>query len=193
VIPLLLVTAAAGCLLLGRVGPAWMRYASFVPFAGLLMFSNLRLDAAAVRSAAACDRSSPTASPACFPEERDRAFFAATQFAADSTPPGALFVTPKEHTFYFYSGKLIFPVRRALALPAAVMLDSLRANGVEYLVLAPLGPVQQPYRERLLEVCGGLEHVRQFVAIISLFRIRHGGEAVDTEACGVVQKLRMVE
>ena len=190
VIPFILLAALAGCAVLGRRGRPWLGYAALALFAVPLAFSNLRLDAAAVGRAADCDRDHPTGSPACFPRETDRAFFAAAEHAATITAPSAIFVTPKEHTFYYYAGRKIFPLRRAVALPEPVMLDSLRASGVQHVILAQLGPGQGQFAARLRAVCERLELIRQFDPTVILFRVRGVDEPADPQACPAVRNFR---
>jgi hypothetical protein len=187
VIPLILLAAVAACATIGRRVRPWLGYAVLALFAGPLAYSNLRLDAAAVGESAACDRDDPTSSPACFPRATDRAFFAAAQHAATTTGPHAVFVTPKEHTFFYYSGRKVFSLRRALALPEDVMLDSLRTSGVEHIVVAQLGPVQVPTLARLSAVCGRLQEVRQFDPTVIVFRIRDADVGPDSDACAAVR------
>ena len=92
--------------------------------------------------------------------------------------------------FYYYADRRIFPNRRALGLPPEQMIDSLRAAGVEHALVAPLGPVQIPYRARLREVCERLDVERQFDSNTILFRFRQDGESGDTRACELLGAVR---
>ncbi|MDF2773237.1 MAG: hypothetical protein K0S86_2732 [Geminicoccaceae bacterium] len=189
VIPFILFGMVLGCTMLRRTRWPWLQYATLVPLATLIGASNVQLNAATIRRAADCDRRQPTVSPACFGGV-DRAFFAAAHYADSTTSASAVFLTPKQRVFHYYSDRRIFPYRRALALSPPRMIDSLRATGAEHVLVAPLGPVQIPYRARLQAVCERLAVERQFDSNTILFRILRDGEPGDTRACELLKTVR---
>jgi hypothetical protein len=134
----------------------------------------------------ACPRENPLESPACFSEPQ-RSFFALAQYVRKNTPASAKFLTTKEATFAYYTGRQVMHPDLAIIKFGADLLPSVSARGIEFIVLSPLIATRLPIG--LLPVCRRLETVAKFPGGTSLLRIRPEAGPPDG-TCDDVSTLR---
>jgi len=139
-----------------------------------------------LKESLACPRENPLESPACFTEPQ-RSFFALARYVRENMPASAKFLTTKEATFGYYTGRQVMHPDLAILKFGADLLPSISARGIEYIVLSPLIGTRLPIG--LLPVCRQLETVTSFPGGTSLLRIRPETGPPDG-TCDAVAKLR---
>jgi len=139
-----------------------------------------------LKESLACPRENSLESPACF-SEAQRSFFALARYVRENTPASARFLTTKEATFAFYTGRQVMHPDLAILKFGADLLPSVSARGIEYIVLSPIIGTRLPIG--LLPVCRRLETVKSFPGATSLLRIRQELGPGDG-TCDAVAKLR---
>lgn len=186
----LLVILAAGILTLTkRWGPA-VQCGSLALIAGLFLVGAIQAGAPVLRDRLACDRSRRALSPSCHrPDERG--YLQLAEYVRTNTPPEALFFTPKEITFYYLTQRKSVRDSRITRVPANSLGDYLRAEGVTYATVTPIGIFREKHNSMLAHACRDFELVRAFEGGAILLRVRPAGPIdYDDETCRVLAEWR---
>ena len=168
VLPFLLWMIVVGTLVLSSRRP-WLRRMP-VMVAGVVLLTALRRDLSLVESAVRCEREGAKQSPRCYTEAQ-RAFFAATRFVGDSTPDSAVFLTVKEGTFGYLTGRRTVRHEEVHAPTADLLREQLTARTVDYVVLTPLRAWHIQHLHALREMCGDVEIVRAFPPVTYILKV----------------------
>jgi hypothetical protein len=182
----LLLIAWGAAVLVQRWQKKWLP-AVFALLGVLIVIGSFQQYLPKLEVSLSCPRENPLESPACF-NEAQRSFFALARYVREKTPASARFLTTKEATFAFYSGRQVMHPDLAILKFGADLLPSVSARGIQYLVLSPLIATRLPIG--LLPVCRRLETVTTFPGTTRLLRIRPAGSAVPDGTCDAVSKLR---
>ena len=138
------------------------------------------------RTSLSCPRQDPQESPACF-QEVQRGFFALARYVRDNTPPSAKFLTTKEATFAYYSGRQVFHPDLAVIKYGPNLVPAISAMGIEYIVLSPIIGTRLPVG--LLPACRRLETVMTFPGPTSLLRILSEEAGTPDQTCDAISKI----
>lgn len=189
VAPLLLATLLLGAAAFAARIPAPWRNPALAGVALLLLLGALQQDSARVREVAACDRSSPATSAACWPEA-ERTYLQVARWMRDSLPADAAVFAPKEAAFYFHSGHRT--VNQVVALRAAPdsLPEFLRANNIRFAVAVNVGPRGDNQVEVLQSTCAAFSLRKSFGNVAAVLVLREEGDAADsTAACAAVRSI----
>jgi glyoxylase-like metal-dependent hydrolase (beta-lactamase superfamily II) len=134
-----------------------------------------------LRDNRSCDRGAALADPDCYSESQ-RAFFAAAMEAGRATPPSAVFLSSKEGTLHYLSGRRAVRELEAVRLDAPRLRSYLKLHGAEFILLSHTHLDQWTLARPLRDLCPSLEVVRVFDAHTALLRLvpgaaRDGGRA----------------
>lgn len=180
VVPVLWVVLLLGALALGRRFGRWLAPAT----GGVLLVSALFGGTRETLTTArwwSCDRRDPLQSAACFTEDQ-RSYFAAAAWVRKHTPPEAVFLTAKDATWYYYSGRRVVRSIPIQQVDPDRLLQYLNDAGVSYVVL---GNVKDNETERfswmLRRICRSLEIEARFPPRTYLFGLRPAPG--DDQAC----------
>jgi hypothetical protein len=140
------------------------------------------------RDARSCDRRAAFSDPDCFSEPQ-RAFFAAAAEAGRTTPSSAVFLSSKEGTLYYLTGRRSVRELEAVQLDAPQLRAYLGAHGAEYILLSHTHIDQWALARPLRKLCASLEVVRVLAEHTVLLRIvpgtaRDGGRA----GCAAIER-----
>lgn len=125
----------------------------------------------------------------CFSDDQ-RSFFALMDYVKRELPDTAAFVTTKEATFGYYTGRKVLHPDLAIQKYEIGLLPKLVAHGIEYIVVSPLHPTPLP--KILVPRCRDLEVVRSFPPRTALLHIRSVVSAPeDPRACAAVTQLAL--
>jgi hypothetical protein len=164
------------------------RLAALLTLVSLLGIGALQRTGPEVANRLACDRSAPAESQACWPEpERDLLTLA--KWVRDSTPSEAIFFVSKERGFYVHAGRKSINQDRALDEDSASVGAYLRAHGVTYTVLSPIGVLASKHGRVVSASCREFELVKQFTPRTLLLRVLPGRSPSDsTAACAATRE-----
>ncbi len=193
VVPLLLVVLVVGAYVLSeKLVPRYTTPVVTV-LALLLALGAGRRVVPDLQSRLACDRSDPAASRPCWPVY-DRELLTLAHWVRDSTPPDAVFLVPKERAFFVHSGRMSINQDRAFREDSASIGDYLRAQGVDYTVLSPIGVFPAPQARLVTRACRELALVRQFSPQTMLFRVLPQAASSDSaSACETLRGYTMAQ
>src|SRR6185369_16735503 len=107
-------------------------------------------------------------------------FFAGTAFIAQSTPDSARFLTAKEATFYYYTGRHALPVRAIAGTPAAELRAYLDRTGTDYVFLSHLLIDEWALAPALQSLCDSLDLVKTWGETSVLLRVPSRTETSGT-------------
>ena len=131
----------------------------------------------------ACNRSAPESSRSCWPAY-DRELLTLAGWVRDSTPPDAVFMVSKERAFFVHSGRKSINQDRALREDSTTVGDYLRARGVSYTIISPVGVLANRHARLVTSACREFELVRQVSHRTMLFRVLPQATTSDsTAAC----------
>ncbi|HEX4936170.1 MAG TPA: hypothetical protein VFV33_23475, partial [Gemmatimonadaceae bacterium] len=157
---------------------------------GAVAIGALRRDAAQLGAMRGCDRDAPAESPTCFPEG-DREALRLARWARDSTAPADLFFTSKERAFYFHAGRRSINQDRALREGPATLAPYLRAHGVRYVVVSPVGVWAKQHNALVAAACDQFAVVHRESDRSMILRLRPVGErGEDGAACRALAPVR---
>lgn len=185
VLPLILLTMAAGLVaLVRRLGPR-AEVAVVAILCVPLTISGARRDMSGIEHARLC-RPQPHASPECSTEDQ-RSFFAAANYARVETSRDAKFLTVKEATFAYLTGRQVQHPALALLRDSLNVPAILRRSGVDYVLVSPLYPSR--LGDFLLPRCTELTLLRAFPPDTYLFRVLPSGDSTQEASCQALAKV----
>jgi hypothetical protein len=175
--------------LAARRRPAW-RVPAMAGLAAVLILTGAAQSAAAVSSAARCERGQHPPAPSCVSPDQS-SYFAALDFVRTSLPEDAVLLSTKRATAYYYSGRRQIAWQTAFAAGPDGLVDLLRSRGVEHVILASLHWADLGQLPAVLEPnCGAFTLVRHFPPRTYLLRLRSPEEPDDGSGCAAVAEHR---
>ncbi|MEZ4586210.1 MAG: hypothetical protein R2909_07405 [Gemmatimonadales bacterium] len=193
VTPLILLTLLLGAAELGRRlsvrAPRWgLEALCPALLAGAVMAGSLPATARLIGRQAACDRAAPLTSAGCA-DQHERSFFEATRWIASNTPETERFLTTKEGTFYYYTGRQTILVAPLVAQPQVDLRRYLEDHGARQVLLSHLKYDETWLVDRLVPLCGDFEVVHTWAPGTLLLRI--GPASADRRtACEALEAYR---
>ncbi|MCC6774309.1 MAG: glycosyltransferase family 39 protein [Gemmatimonadaceae bacterium] len=186
IVPLLYFTLLLGAWWLGSAHAPRARPWLLATFVGLVAWGSLRTDARLFQRAMACDRANPAGPSTCWPIP-ERNYLRLANWVRDSTPPDAIFFVSKERAFYMHAGRKSINQDRGLQEDSVSLGDFLRARGVSYATVTPVGVRSGPHNRLVAAACREFSLVRRFSEQTMLLRVRAPGESSATDdACAAL-------
>jgi hypothetical protein len=183
ILPFMYALLFVGAALLGsRVGPK-LRIALPAAFALVIAGTSFWAVPGELHAISTCDRSSPETSEGCFrPETRE--YLSIARWVKDSVPQHAVFVTVKEGTFAYLTGKDAIPFLRIVGVDSTNVMDQMRSLGATHIVLAQLARGERLLAHQLLPNCEELALTHLFSPVAMVLAITApGAEPPATNAC----------
>jgi hypothetical protein len=149
------------------------------------VISGARRDRAGIEHARLC-RQEPHESAECSTDDQ-RSFFAATNYATAETPRDARFLTVKEATFAYLTGRQVQHPALALLRDSLNVPAILRRSRVDYVLVSPLYPSR--LGQFLLPRCNELTLLRAFPPDTYLFRVLPAGDSTQEASCQALAKV----
>lgn len=183
-LPFLLWMLVVGAIVVSRQR-RWLRPLAVVVPAVVLLTAMSR-NGPLLRSAVQCDRSAPQESPTCFTAAQ-RAFFAATRYIRESTPDTAVFLTVKEGTFGYLTGRQTVRHEEVQAPTPEMLRDQLHNRTVDYVILTPLRAWQVQHVQLLQQMCSDVEVVKVFEPATYILKVNPAGSGgAGLESCAAL-------
>lgn len=191
-VPFLYVTMVVGTDAVMRRFAPRARIAALTVLVLLLALGAARFDASRLASAGACDRRNPTESSGCW-DRSYRAYLAAARWAAEFTPPDAVFFVNKERGFYFHSGRRTINQDRALEEDSVSLAPYLRQRGAHYTVATPVGVRSEEHNRLLAAACRDFLVLKRFPEQTLVLRLRTDDDPPgDETACRLLNSFRAI-
>ena len=147
-----------------------------VVVAALVLLTAMSRNQPLLRIAVECDRRAAKESPRCYTAAQ-RAFFAMARYIRDSTPDTAVFLTVKEGTLGYLTGRRMVRHEEMQAPTAEEMRVRLRDRTVDYVILTPLRAWHVQHVQALTQMCGDVEVVKAFEPVTYLLKVNAPGSA----------------
>lgn len=186
-LPIVLIVLFVGAAVVGERVGRWGRSVP-IALAAIVLSAALPQAAESASVAARCDRAAPYTSAGCF-DESELEFLAATRWVAANTPDSAVFVSAKEGSFGYFTGRRAIPLMRIMRHDSATVLDFAGRSGATFLVLSRVRDSEPLLGSRLLGQCRRLEVVHAVADGAYVFRILPAGETAASDgACAALRR-----
>jgi hypothetical protein len=193
-LPLVVPTTIAGAgRLVSWLRPRWEESATFV-VAGIVALNGVGIVYGVVDRQKSCVPGAPLPSRACLNDDQ-ASFFSAVQYIREHVPPGAIFLSGKPATLYYYTGHRTVSLTLALSQTPSAFLPFLQQQGVTQVLLLAVMPFSDgmPSFNKLAlgpmlrANCERLHLEKSFPPTSYLFRLPAAGENPDpVAACRAV-------
>lgn len=167
VIPLIVTFVLIGAWVVGRRRTGMSPAAVGAATAALLAAFALVRDGKLVEDAMACARTRVDCAP---PATLD--FVDAARFVAESTPPNARFVSPKNSTLFYFSGRQSEFWDDVLANDSASFLPYLRDRKIGYVLATPVFVRYRELYRLVLQNCAYFDVVRAYSPLTMILALR---------------------
>jgi hypothetical protein len=169
VLPLLFTVIFAGVAAIGvRVGGRRGGLGAVLGLAVVIIGTAAARDVVTLRRLATCDRRAPFQSPGCFGVE-ERSFFAAMTYIRTHTPDSVIVVVAKDSPFAMLTGRKVMISDNAVAQDSLHFFQYLEQNHVHRIVLTHISFHDDPFSERLMQVCRRLSLEKTFPPLSSIY------------------------
>jgi hypothetical protein len=188
VVPFILIAILSGAsAVMSRLSPFAARAAMYA-IGVLLAVGSIRQTLPRLAAAVQCDRTLPSESPTCWPTE-DRDLLKLAGWVRDSTEADAIFLVPKEHAFFFHTGRRSINQDQGLSNDSSSLKTYLQSRGVTYAVVTPIG--ERPRHNRLIaRACADFDVVKKYSSRTILLRVRDEPAISGGPACEALAEYR---
>jgi Dolichyl-phosphate-mannose-protein mannosyltransferase len=186
VLPFLVLLIAGGWTgLVQRWGPRGQLIAGALVLLPLIGGGVAR-DLTMIRHSQACYGGDPRAPAKCSSREQV-SFFRAARYAMDSMPAEARFLTLKEATFAWLSGRTVQHPERAIRRDTLNLPGTLRRSGVDYVVITPLH--HSRLNRFLLRGCREFAVIRRFPQDTYILQVLPAPDSAPGQVCEDLTRL----